>query len=170
MIRNVVGDSIERSFHRDSWAPGHARGAGRPAVTPSRRHCPGPPGGWGHAGQESEGTGSVPGGTAAGGPAAAPETPHEAASGERGTRSRQTRRQSVGVSLLEVRKTGTQSPTQISREKQNCPISTQTTQRCYWSGSQGAGPSEGRRRRTWEHMPYSQPSESAATATVAPRQ
>lgn len=50
----------------------------------------------------------------------------------RGARSEQTdtRRRSVGVSLLEVRKTQVHKSvnTEISREKQNCPISTQTTQ------------------------------------------
>lgn len=165
----MVGNSTERSFHRDSWAQAtHGSRKARRCPVPSRRHCPGP-GVWGprRAGERAQAL--FPGEPQREGQQPHPRRPRGCVRGE-GTRSRQTRRQAVGVSLLEVRKTGTQSPTQISREKQNCPISTQTTQRCYWSGSQGAGPGEGRPRRTWEHMPYSQPSESAATATVAPRQ
>lgn len=169
-----VGDKRGWKFNRalipqGQLGPGHTREQeGPPPSRPVPQTLPRPRGVGATPGRRAS-TGFIPGEPQREGQQPHPRRPRGCVRGE-GTRSRQTRRQAVGVSLLEVRKTGTQSPTQISREKQNCPISTQTTQRCYWSGSQGAGPGEGRPRRTWEHMPYSQPSESAAAATVAPRQ
>lgn len=75
-----VGDKRGWKFNRalipqGQLGPGHAQGAGRPAAVPSRpTDTAQAPGCGGHAGQESEHR-LYSRGTAAGGPAATPETP-----------------------------------------------------------------------------------------------